>query len=205
MSHRAPQSEMKLLIVDDERAIRAMISQTAGIWGYETEECANAEQALERLAKTRFNIVLTDIRMGKMDGIAFAEKIRETMPSTAVVIMTGYPTAKTAQKSQAMGAIYYMQKPINNDELGDTLKLAASWNIGMLVDRATKRFLALRKGDARDKESRIKAIKNEIRHYMQIPGRMPILRDFVYLTSIENNGLFQELNGRFSTDSVKPF
>jgi DNA-binding NtrC family response regulator len=205
MSHRAPQSEMKLLIVDDDRSIRSMVSQTATIWGYETEECASAEQALERLAKTRFNIVLTDIRMGKMDGIAFAERIRETLPSTAVVIMTGFPSAKTVQKSQAMGAIYYMQKPINNDELGDTLKLAASWNIGMLVDRATKRFLALRKGDDRDKEARMKAIKNEIRHYMQIPGRMPALRDFVYLTNFEDNALFQNLKGRFSTDSVKPF
>src|SRR5688572_13540796 len=100
MSHRAPQSSMKLLVVDDDRSIRALIAKVAGGWEYEIEECDSAEAALLRLERSRFNIVLTDIKMGKMDGMAFAEKIRETMPSTAVIIMTGYPSSKTAKKSQ---------------------------------------------------------------------------------------------------------
>lgn len=205
MSHQAPHSGMKLLIVDDDRSIRTLVAKIAGGWEYETEECDSAESALLRLQKTRFNMVLTDIKMGKMDGITFAEKLRETMPSTAVVIMTGYPSPKTAKKSQDMGAIYYMQKPLDIDDLGNTLKIAAAWNIGMLTDRAAHRFLALRKGHERDKDNRLKAIKFAIKRLIAGPGWMDPLRDFVYAHSVESNALYAELKKKFSTDSVKPF
>lgn len=87
------------------------------------------------------------------------------MPSTAVVIMTGNPSPKTAKKSHDLGAIYYMQKPISMEELGDTLRIAASWNIGILIDRAAKRFLALRKGHERDQENRLKAVKDSVKPF----------------------------------------
>lgn len=205
MPHKAPYSRLRLLIVDDDRSIRMLISRIASGWEYDVEESANAEDAMRRLGQQKFNIILTDIKMGKMDGITFAETVREKMPSTAVIIMTGNPSPKTARESQEMGAIYYMQKPIQMDELGDTLRIAAIWNIGMLVDRAGKRFLALRKGHERDQENRLKAIKDTIRRQIASPGWAEHLRDFVYAGTIESNPMFQELNQKFSADSIKPF
>lgn len=205
MSFKAPVAQLKLLVVDDDRAIRTFISHVASDWDYAVQEAATAEQALQRLQNERFNIILTDIRMGKMDGIEFAEKVRETMPSTAVIIMTGFPSPKTAQKSQEMGAIYYMKKPVTIDELGETIRIAASWNLGMLIDRAGRRFLALRKGDGRDQANRLKAIKLEIRKHLNFPDSADALRDFVYSHQIEKNPLFKELNDKFSKDSIKPF
>lgn len=205
MSHKAPYSGMNLLIVDDDATIRALVSRIAGSWSYETAESASAEDALQLLSKRKYNIVLTDIKMGKMDGIAFAEQVRQKMPSIAVVIMTGNPSPKTAKQSHELGAIYYMQKPIAMEELGDTLRIAASWNIGMLIDRAAKRFLALRKGHERDHENRLKAVKDSIRWLLATSGWCEHLRDFVYITQSENSPLFQELNKKFSADSVKPF
>ncbi len=205
MAYQAPHSGIRLLIVDDDRSIRALVRRIAEGWGYETEECPSAEDALKLLEQRKFNIILSDIRMGKLDGIAFAEIIREKMPSTAVAIMTGSPSVKTAQRSQNMGAIYYLQKPISTEELGDTLKIAASWNIGMLIDRASKRYLALRKGHERDLEKRLGAIKDTIRRILMGPGWVGHLRDFVYSSKSESNPLFEELNRRFSANSVKPF
>ena len=205
MLQRSPIPKLKILVVDDDRSIRSLVSRAASDWDYEVEESPTAEQALQRLQIERYNIILTDIRMGKIDGIEFAQKVRESMPSTAVIIMTGFPTPKSAQKSQEMGAIYYMTKPLGMDELAETLRIAASWNIGMLVDRAGRRFLALRKGDERDQANRLKSIKLEIRKHLNFPDAAEALRDFVYAQHIENNQLFRELNDKFSKDSVKPF
>ncbi|MBX3724086.1 MAG: response regulator [Turneriella sp.] len=205
MLQRSPIPKLKILVVDDDRSIRSLVSRAASDWDYEVEESPTAEQALQRLQIERYNIILTDIRMGKIDGIEFAQKVRESMPSTAVIIMTGFPTPKSAQKSQEMGAIYYMTKPLGMDELAETLRIAASWNIGMLVDRAGRRFLALRKGDGRDQANRLKSIKLEIRKHLNFPDAAEALRDFVYAKHIENNQLFRELNDKFSKDSVKPF
>ncbi len=68
---------MNLLIVDDDTAIRTLVSRIAGSWSYDTAECASAKDALQLLTKRKYNIVLTDIKMGKMDGIAFAEQVRQ--------------------------------------------------------------------------------------------------------------------------------
>ena len=198
MSFKAPQSGIKLLIVDDDRALRAALSRMAQNWDYHVEESASAEDALRELEKSRFNIVLTDIRMDKMDGMTFAAKVRESMPSTAVIIMTGYPTAKTAQKSHEIGAIYHMQKPVGLNALGDTLKIAACWNIGMLMDRGARRFHALQTGTERDQSDLLKAIKAEVQNFLEVPDQMPALRDFVYAAHVEDNALFEFLKAKFA-------
>lgn len=205
MNHKAPYVNMKLLIVDDDASIRTMLLKIASGWGYEIDECSSAEAALIRLEKTRYNVVLTDIKMGKMDGIAFAEKLRQTMPSTAVIIMTGSPSVKTAKQSHEMGAIYYLQKPLDIDTLGETLRIAAVWNIGKLIDRGAQRFLAVRKGHERDKENRIQAIKSTMKRLIASSEWLTALRELVYDQDITSNILFIELNKKFSTDSIHTF
>ncbi|HRP68919.1 MAG TPA: response regulator [Turneriella sp.] len=187
-----------MLIVDDDKGIRMLISQIAQSWGYETVDCDSAESAIAVLSKSKFNIVLTDIKMGKMDGIEFAEKIRNKMPSVAVIIMTGNPTTKTARQSQEMGAIYYMQKPMNMDDLGNTLSIAAAWNIGMLTDSAARRFLALKNENDRAPMARTQSIKTHIKKLIGGIGWMEHLRDFVYGRDIEKNPLYVELKNYLS-------
>lgn len=201
----APYSGLKLLIVDDEPNIRMLASHLAESWGYLTRDCSSAEIALHYLNQEVFNIVLTDIKMAKMDGLTFAEEIRKKTPSVAVVIMTGYASPQTAKKSQDIGAVYYLKKPINNDELADTLRIAAGWNISMLVDRGARRYLTLRKGHERDHDSRLTSIKTEIKRLLRSPGKATALRELVYDANVEKNLLLAELNAKFSTNAVKPF
>ncbi len=204
MQHQAPHANTKLLIVDDDRAVRTLIAKIAGGWMYDTDEDENAEDALARLAQEHYNIVLTDINMGGMDGIAFAEKIRETMPATAIIIMTGYPSRQTAQKSRDMGAIYYMQKPVDLNDLGGTLKIAAAWNIGMLTERAANRFLTLSKEDQNQRSDRFRTVKSAIKNQLSAPGGMGHLRNFVYDASIEANPFYIELRKKISAGPANP-
>jgi len=205
MSLLAQYPEVRVLIVDDDRVLRTIVLRAVSSWNYAAEDCDSAEAALAKLQTDRYNIILTDISMGKMDGITFAQKVSASMPSVAIIIMTGKPTPKTAQQSQDLGAIYYLQKPLDHQELGETLRIAAAWNIGMLTDRAARRFLALRKGDERDAENRLRAIKEAVKKALKMPLMVPHLREFVYGKNIENNPIYDELIRKFSPNSVKHF
>ncbi|WP_041948330.1 response regulator [Turneriella parva] len=205
MFHNAPFSGMKLMVVDDEYSIRSLVMRMAEVWGYIVQDCSSAESALIHLERDRFNIILTDIHMAKMDGVAFAEQVRKKMPSIAIAMMTGYASPKTAKKSQDLGAIYYLKKPFTNEELSQTLKIAAHWNISMLLDRAARKYLKLKQGHERDTQARITSIKSEIKSQLRSPGTAVALREFVYATNVEKNQLYAHLNGKFSIDSVKSF
>ncbi len=197
MSHKAPYSGMSLLVVDDDAAMRTLLTKIASSWSFETEACASAEEALRRMEQRQFNIIISDVKMGKMDGIQFAETVREKMPATAVIIMTGYPSEKTAMKSLELGATYYLSKPIGMDDLGETLRIAAAWNIGKLTDRAAHRFHGLYAREGADGEKRVETIKEAIRNLLRGPGFVDSLRDFVYNPSATTNALLEELKKRF--------
>jgi DNA-binding NtrC family response regulator len=205
MSLFAPYPDTRLLIVDDDRQLRAIAMRAASSWNYLVDDCDSAEAALERLKTEHYNIILSDISMGRMDGITFARKVTAIMPSVAIIIMTGKPNPKTARESQDLGAIYYLPKPLEHKELGETLRIASAWNIGMLTDKAARRFLMMRKGGERDAENRLKSVKAAIRKALQIPTMARHLRDFAYGQSADGNPVYNELTFRFSTNSVKHF
>lgn len=204
MLHNAPFSGLKLMVVDDEYAIRSLVTRMAEVWGYIVQDCSSAETAMLYLERERFNIILTDIRMAKMDGIAFAEKVRERMPSVAIAMMTAYASPKTAKKSQDLGAIYYLKKPFTNEELSQTLRLAAHWNTSMLLDKAARKFLHLKQAQDRDQQARITAVKNEIKARLRYPGSAAAMRDFVYGGG-DKNSIYEHLCSKFSVDSVNRF
>lgn len=205
MVHNAPFSGLKLMVVDDEYNIRSLVVRMAEAWGYVVQDCSSAESALVYLEREQFNIILTDIRMAKMDGIAFAEKLRGRLPSVAIAIMTAYASPKTAKKSQDLGAVYYLKKPFTNEELSQTLKLAAHWNTSMLLDKAARKYLNLKQALDRDAQARLFAVKNEIKVRLRYPGTAVALREFVYSANVQNNHIFEHLNAKFSVDSVKHF
>lgn len=195
MPFTAKFSGLNLLIVDDDAATRALLARLANHWGYMTTQCASAEEAIESLRFQKANIVVTDIRMRKMNGLEFAQIIREKMPSIAVVMITGYPSEKTAQKSLELGATYYLQKPISADEFGETLRIATAWNIGMLADRGARRYQDI---FAQKQTANLDIVKEAIRRLLRAPGASGHLRDLVYSSNVGSNPLLLELQKRFS-------
>jgi DNA-binding NtrC family response regulator len=77
----------------------------------------NGEEALNALEQQRFDLVLLDVRMPGMDGMAVLKTIKQTWPETQVVIITGYPNIETAKEAVRLGAYSYLSKPVGPAEV----------------------------------------------------------------------------------------
>jgi DNA-binding NtrC family response regulator len=103
----------RILIVDDEPNIRQGLAEALLDQGYEIEQAASGEAALELLRLKRFDLVLVDLVMEEMDGIEVLSEINREWPQTEVVIITAHGTIETAVKALKEGAYDYLTKPIN--------------------------------------------------------------------------------------------
>jgi PAS domain S-box-containing protein len=110
-----------LLLVDDEDDIRTFLGLSLADLGYEVLTAADGRQALEVFAAHRPPIVLTDIKMPGMDGIALLRRIKEQSPDTEVVMISGHADMDLAIKSLKFQAADFVTKPINDEVLEMTL------------------------------------------------------------------------------------
>jgi len=106
----------KILIVDDEASFRNSLK---GVLKkeYDVMEAANSQEAIKQVTENHPDVVLLDISMPKVDGLETLEKIRETDDYTAVIMVTAYDEIKTVVQAINRGAVDYLTKPIDMDEL----------------------------------------------------------------------------------------
>jgi DNA-binding NtrC family response regulator len=108
----------RILVVDDERAIQIALGGLLRKEGYEVEAAGTAEQALEALGGEPFDLLLTDLSLGKgMSGIELLERSKRLRPEMPVVMITAHGTEKTAVEAMKKGAEDYVPKPFDNDEI----------------------------------------------------------------------------------------
>jgi DNA-binding NtrC family response regulator len=109
---------MKILVVDDEVPIREMIKKgLSQMGGFNVETAHNGLEAIERIEKDIFDLVLTDLKMPEMDGLELLKNIKGIRPEVMVILMTAYGSIETAVEAMRMGANDYITKPINFDDL----------------------------------------------------------------------------------------
>lgn len=113
-----------VLVVDDDDAHRGMLRMMLKSWGYAVEEAADGDEAVARVHETAFDAVLTDVRMGKVNGIEAMKQILSYNPSLPVILMTAYSSVETAVDALRIGAYDYLIKPLDFDALKETLKKA---------------------------------------------------------------------------------
>ena len=113
MSTRLP----PLLLVDDERNMRASLEAIMHAEGYKLCSAESAESAIELLENNEFFMVITDARLGGMTGYELLSKVRERYPDLPVLIITAYATPKLAVEAIKAGAIDYLAKPFAPEEL----------------------------------------------------------------------------------------
>jgi len=101
-----------VLIVDDDRYAVQPIATMASHAGYESVQAFSGEEALLRLKERPFDIVLTDLKMGEMDGISVLEHAKRLHPDCIVVLMTGYGTVEKAVAAMKKGAYDFVLKPL---------------------------------------------------------------------------------------------
>lgn len=106
-----------ILLVDDEEMIRQLLTHKLAPEGYRCEPAANAEQALEKLAKDAIELVVLDIKMPGKSGVQLLPEIKAKYPDTAVIMATAVDDASTAINCMKAGAYDYITKPFNLDEV----------------------------------------------------------------------------------------
>ena len=106
-----------ILVVDDEGAIRYSVSKTLQRVGYNVNEAASGEEALESMKKQRYDVVLTDIRMPGLTGVELLKRIKEQAPDSIVILMTGYASLGTAVEALRLGAHDYLIKPSSSQDI----------------------------------------------------------------------------------------
>ncbi|HYA85866.1 MAG TPA: sigma-54 dependent transcriptional regulator [Nitrospirota bacterium] len=111
-----------ILVVDDEKDICLALNILLTKEGYAVKEAYNGEQALERIRKENFDIIMTDIKMEKMDGFEVLNQAQKICPETSVVMMTAFASVGSAVEAMRSGAADYITKPFINDEIRMTIK-----------------------------------------------------------------------------------
>ena len=107
----------KILVVDDEEAIRTSIQMILNEEGYRTDTASDGQEALDRIKSEDYDIIISDIKMPKWDGIQLLEKVSHFSPESFFIIMTAYASIDTAIGALRKGAIDYFIKPIEFDDL----------------------------------------------------------------------------------------
>jgi two-component system response regulator AtoC len=114
----------RILIVDDEESFRHMLSVILIKEGYEVDTSSNGEEALQKATASTFDHILCDVRMPRMDGLAFLREIKKTGMETTITVMSAYGTVDTAIEAMKLGAYDYISKPFKPDEIILTLRKA---------------------------------------------------------------------------------
>jgi len=111
-----------ILVVDDELLIRDLLYDYFNGQGWDIAVAENGKMALELLGSKEFDILLTDLKMPQMDGMALTVEVREKHPNLPVFIMTGFPTIDSAIDALRNKVEDYIVKPFNINQLYKTLK-----------------------------------------------------------------------------------
>lgn len=117
-----------VLVVDDEAAIRGLITRWLQAAGYRTQAAVNAEQAIQDLGPNPPAVIVSDIEMPGRDGFWLAEQVHRRYPQTAIVMMTGCLDTGVAARSMRTGAMDYLRKPFTRDQLTSSLYRAVQWH-----------------------------------------------------------------------------
>jgi DNA-binding NtrC family response regulator len=113
------------LVVDDDPAVQTVLAGLLAQAGIPTEVASSGEAALARLAERPFEVVLADVRMPGMGGLALCKEVRVRWPETAVVVLTAHGTVPMAVEAMKLGAAEFMLKPFDRDELLYAVRKAA--------------------------------------------------------------------------------
>lgn len=112
----------RILIVDDEENTRIGLSKLLAQEGFEVQSAANGNEALAYLGHEKVSLVISDINMPDMNGLAFLRELGRKYPSTNVIMITAYGGVESYLEAMNLGAFEYLHKPIRLDELRSVMK-----------------------------------------------------------------------------------
>jgi ATP-dependent Lon protease len=114
----------RILVVDDEKIALRKLDQTLKKEGYSVVTANNGEEAFRKLESSDFDLVITDLKMDKIDGIDVLEKTKSKYPDALVIMMTGYSDVETAVDAMRKGAFNYIEKPLSLETVRTVVRQA---------------------------------------------------------------------------------
>jgi EAL domain-containing protein (putative c-di-GMP-specific phosphodiesterase class I)/ActR/RegA family two-component response regulator len=128
----------EVLVVDDDEAVRTTVSRVLTRAGFRVDAACNAEEALAIIdAGKRFDVIVTDLLMPGMHGIEFLRRVRRIDLDVPLIVLTGNPTLETAIAVVEYGGFRYLEKPVSNETLCETVRSAGSMHhLAVLKRRA---------------------------------------------------------------------
>ena len=133
---------MKVAIVDDEADMRASISQWLALSGFDTDTYPSAEEALKAIGPEFPGVVISDIKMPGMDGMAFLKRLMGMDSGLPVIMITGHGDVPMAVEAMRVGAFDFLEKPFNPDRMTELAKKATNLRRLTLDNRALRRELS---------------------------------------------------------------
>ena len=106
-----------ILVVDDSPAVRENLSELLTAEGYEVDSCAGGKEALQYVQERTYDVVLTDLSMPDVDGMAVLSFLAEHFPETSCIIITGFGTIQNAVNAMRVGAYDYLCKPVESQQI----------------------------------------------------------------------------------------
>ncbi len=123
-------SNTKILVVDDEKSIRLTVAQSLEPQGYTVKTAVNGNDALDQLQQEAFDLILTDLKMPGMDGMALVEQAIQLHPNLQMIMISAHGTVENAVEVMKLGAIDFIQKPFTPTEIRELVK--------QVLDRKTR-------------------------------------------------------------------
>jgi two-component system response regulator PilR (NtrC family) len=130
-----------ILVVDDEPAIQDILTWALSAEGYRVATAGNGEEALARVEREDFDIIVTDIVMPGLDGLEVLERSRVLNPRAAVIVMTAYAALETAIAALRRGASDYLEKPFSVDLLKERVQRLLQYRETLWKDRLVQRAM----------------------------------------------------------------
>ena len=188
----------KILIIDDERAIRSTLSEILHHEGYKAEMAENGEDGLKKFSSENFDVVLCDIKMPKMDGIEFLEKAKAINPDVPIIMISGHGNIETAVEAVKKGAYDFISKPPDLNRLLITIRNATDRTTLVTETKTLKRKIS-KVQDMIGESAGIKKIKETIAKVAPTDARVLVTGE---------NGVGKELVARWmhelSNRNTKP-
>jgi DNA-binding NtrC family response regulator len=111
----------RILILDDEPIVGDRLKPALEKCGYEVETQTDSQTAIDQLARTRYDVLITDLKMSGPSGLDVLRFVKEQAPSTRVIVITGYATAEQAKESIKGGAVDFIAKPFRISQLRELI------------------------------------------------------------------------------------
>ena len=124
---------LSVLLLDDEPIVGKRLGPALTKIGCEVEAFEDPKKALERIDQKTFDVVVTDIRMGEIDGMQVLDRVRSQSPRTKVILITGYAMMELAREAMEKGAFDFISKPFKANDLRQVIAKAAR-ALGTSVD-----------------------------------------------------------------------